>query len=43
MFLNLVPYCQNSTQIMKIKSNQTLFDRTYSNLIFFYQKIKKFQ
>ena len=33
-------FCQNSTQTTKLKSNQTLFDRTDSNLTaFFYQKI----
>ena len=26
-------YCQNFTQTMKLKPNQTLFDRKYSNLI----------
>ena len=34
-------YCQNSTQTTKLKPNQTLFDRTNSNLtpyLSFYQK-----
>ena len=30
--------CQNSTQTTKLKPNQTLFDRTYSNLTFFLNK-----
>ena len=38
-------YCQNSTQTTTLKPNQTLFDRTYSNLtsLFLVKKIKVFQ
>ena len=38
--LYFATFCQNSTQTTKLKSNQTLFDRTDSNLTaFFYQKM----
>ena len=29
-------YCQNTNQTTKLKPSQRLFDRTYSNLTFFF-------